>query len=528
MSAAKPSDELLSALQANAPIVQLISYETLRVHARVNAVAKELDFQWYTWNRVDGLRRWHGETSQLMVENGTMTSPQEILSHYMSFNDGLSPKSILLLEDFHPNLADHFPEIIRQLRNIALQAPKDKRLILTQPFNTLPRELEKEVQVIDLPLADKADLLSVCNAVAREFDVDPEHQKDQLLEAALGMTIMEAKIAFSKAAVASKKLSDAQISYVIKEKEQILRKTGYLEYFHPDSSLRQIGGLDNLKSWLKKRGRGFSPEAREFGLDTPRGVLLLGLPGTGKSLTAKAIALEWGYPLLKLDMGKIFGGIVGQSESNMRNSLQVAEAMAPCVLWLDEIEKGMAGIESSGATDGGTTSRVLGTFLTWMQEKSRPVFIVATANRIGQLPPELLRKGRMDEIFFVDLPSTKARMEIIRIHLEKKRKWQTGTFDLEKLAAHSIGFSGAELEEAVKEGMFQAFDNGEQLRDTHIFAALQRTTPLSRTRSEEIRQMRLWAKTRAVAASSEPEEALPEQVAEAPKLRSESYQNPFI
>lgn len=527
MSASKPSGELLAALQANAPIVQLISYETLRVHATINHVAAEMDYQWYTWNRVDGVKRWDSHKRSMIEVDESLKSAQQILDFYMDATDGLPSKSILLLEDLHPELSEQYPHVVRQLRNIALQWPKDKRLVLTQPFHQLPRELEKEVQVIDLQLASIKDLGNVCKKVAEEFNIEVATGKEQLLEAALGMTIMEAKIAFSKAAAGEQRLSDAEISYVIKEKEQILRKTGYLEYFHPDRSLKQIGGLDNLKNWLKKRGRGFSPEARDFGLDTPRGVLLLGLPGTGKSLTAKAIAMEWGYPLLKLDMGKIFGGIVGQSESNMRNSLQVAEAMAPCVLWLDEIEKGMAGIESSGATDGGTTSRVLGTFLTWMQEKSRPVFIVATANRIGQLPPELLRKGRMDEIFFVDLPSTQARMEILRIHLENKKR-KPAVFDLAKLAAESKGFSGAELEEAIKEGLFQAFDEGMELDEGHICAAMRRTTPLSRTRAEEIRQMRKWAQNRAVPASSETAEEIPELGFETPKLKSETYQNPFI
>jgi hypothetical protein len=527
MSAKELPDELFSALKANAPIVQMISYETLRVHAKVNLAAGRMKFQWYSWNRIEGLRRWDTQKRTLVEEKSDLDGPSEILEYYLNDEDGLPANSILLLEDFHPDLTEGDPRIVRLLRNIALRAPKQKRLVLTQPFNQLPRELEKEVQIIDLPLADLQDLANISRQVCAEFRVDEGADKTQLLEAALGMTIMEAKIAFSKAAAEKGALSDDQISYVIKEKEQILRKTGYLEYFHPDRSLDQIGGLDNLKGWLKKRGRGFTPEAREYGLDTPRGVLLLGLPGTGKSLTAKAIAMTWGYPLLKLDMGKIFGGIVGQSESNMRNSLQVAEAMAPCVLWLDEIEKGMAGIESSGSTDGGTTSRVLGTFLTWMQEKSRPVFIVATANNIGQLPPELLRKGRMDEIFFVDLPSSCARREILEIHLKNKKRLPDN-FDLNALAEASIGFSGAELEEAIKEALFQAFDEGKTVETAHILQAIQRTTPLSRTRAEEIRKMRQWAKTRAVSASSDPAEELPAPKDEAPKLKSETYQNPFI
>ena len=292
--------------------------------------------------------------------------------------------------------------------------------------------------------------------------------------------------------------------------------------------MTDVGGLSNLKDWLIKRGRGFDKGAKDFGLTYPRGILLLGIPGTGKSLTAKAIGNEWHFPLLRLDMGKIFGGIVGESERNIREALNIAEAIAPSIVWIDEIEKGMSGISSSGSTDGGTTARVLGTFLTWMQEKTKPVFVVATANDISQLPPELLRKGRVDEIFFVDLPTEKEREEIIKIHLKKKNR-KTEKFKTKELAKKSKGFSGAELEEVVKEALFQAYDEEKEVTDEHISDDIAKTFPLSRTMHETIEKMRKWAKSRAVSASTdEPEKLDKEQDKELPKLKQETYNNPFI
>ncbi len=308
----------------------------------------------------------------------------------------------------------------------------------------------------------------------------------------------------------------------------MIRKSGHLEYFHPKATLDDIGGLDNLKSWLNRRRQSFTKDARDFGLETPRGVLLLGLPGTGKSLAAKAVANAWQLPLLRLDMGKIYGGIVGQSEANIRSALQTAEALAPSILWVDEIEKGLSGMQSSGATDGGTTSRVLGTFLTWMQEKEKPVFVVATANHIAQLPPELLRKGRVDEIFFVDLPVQQDRKDIISIHLKRRNRLDDFTQDeLDELAIASKGFTGAELEEAVKEAMFLAFDEGHQLNKDDILKAIQATSPLSLTMAEMIQDTRAWSKGRAVAASSAEPEALDLYSSKKPRLKQEG-ENPFV
>ena len=337
---------------------------------------------------------------------------------------------------------------------------------------------------------------------------------------------MEARLAFGKAAHQLGGLGSAAVQLVAGEKERIIKQSQVLEYYKPDAHLADVGGLDNLKQWLQRRGQAFGPGARKFGLDAPKGVLLLGVQGCGKSMVAKAVAASWQFPLLRFDMGKVFGGFVGQSEGNMRSALQIAEALAPCVLWIDEIEKGLAGMGSSDRSDGGITARVVGTLLTWMQEKRDPVFVVATANRIEMLPPELLRKGRFDEIFFVDLPTTRVRAEILRIHLQRKKR-DPDEFDLAALAEQSLGYSGAELEEAIREGLTEAYADGRELRTEDIAGALRATFPLSQTMGESIDELRDWARVRARLASPESAEPLPKPADRVPRLRQET-RNPFI
>lgn len=514
-------ENIINAIQANIKIIQIISYEQLRVHGFLVKASQELKQNLYVWNRIDGLCEW----KEKKFEKSEELPPTQILEHFL---EEIKENSILLLEDFYPDFTEDKPSNIALLRKIALLKPKNKTLVLSQPFHALPRELEKDVLVLDVPYPNHEEIKIIYKDVCKKYGLQDKEPDSELIDAALGLTIMEAERAFSIAVVQDKQLTKYQIPVVIKEKEQIIKKSGFLEYYHPNQTLKDVGGLVNLKSWLTKRGHGFTKEAKDFGLDTPRGILLLGIPGTGKSLTAKAIGNEWKFPLLKLDMGKIFGGIVGESEKNIRQALQIAEALAPSVLWIDEIEKGLAGMESSGSTDGGTTARVLGTFLTWMQEKTKPVFVVATANNIAQLPPELLRKGRVDEIFFVDLPTEKERKEILSIHLTKKGR-KPDNFDLELLAKQSKGFSGAELEEVVKEALFQAYDAAELLKTEHIQEAIKKTYPLSKTMREIIENMRKWAKSRAVFASDQEPETLEQDTnSEVPKLKQEEIHNPFI
>jgi len=520
---------LINLVKANVKIIQVISYETLLIHANLVSTARDLSRNLYLWNRVDGIKKWHDDKSTFVTEDEDIRTAEKIFDFFNKENN-----IILLLEDFHPDL-DNGHKAIKYLRNVAMDNNKFKRtLILSQPFRFLPRELEKEVHVMELPYPSFNDLEAILQKVCEIHKVTIPQNPSKLIEAALGLTIIEAEKAFSLAYIETLayiengRLTDTEIPLIIREKESVIKKSGYLEYFHPKESMADVGGLDNLKDWLHKRGRAFDKGAADFGLDYPRGILLLGIPGTGKSLTAKAIGNHWQFPLLRLDMGKIFGGIVGESEKNIAGALHIAEAIAPSILWIDEIEKAMSGAASSGQTDGGTTSRVLGTFLTWLQEKKKPVFVVATANDISKLPPELLRKGRVDEIFFVDLPTQEEREQILTIHLKKKGRTPSD-FDITKLAKESKGFSGAELEEVVKEALFQAFDYGRQLEDEDLFNALSKTYPLAKTMAEVIGEMRKWAKSRAVNASStEPELFDDWKDDDTPKLQQESYNNPFI
>ena len=519
---------LKTLVEANTPAVQIISYETLRIHASLQMVSKTTGRTPYLWNFSEGLRKY--EKSTLIIESGEMKEPAEVLDWYADAdNEGV----ILLLEDFHPFISEQNQHIISRIRcisrKVSLGELKDRSLLMSQPISYLPVELEKDVQIIPLPLPEKEEIKEIMRAVKKQFRLDERDydESPRLVDAALGLSTSEAWSAFACAIVERKKLTENEIPLVSAEKEQVIRKRGNLEYYQPQQDLNDIGGLGRLKDWLRRRENAFTEDAKNFGLEPPRGIMLLGLPGTWKSLAAKAVANAWKLPLLRLDMGRVFGGIVGQSEENMRSALNVAETLAPCILWIDEIEKGMSGIQSSGATDGGTTSRVLGTFLTWMQEKKKPVFVVATANNIAQLPPELLRKGRVDEIFFVDLPDKKDREEIIEIHLKKRKRKPFSAKDMECLASISKGFTGAELEEAVKEAMYRAFDTGHDIGPSDLADAIKDTTPLSKTMSEVIKQTREWAKGRAVPASErEPEELEPEKE-KVVRLPQESF-NPFM
>jgi SpoVK/Ycf46/Vps4 family AAA+-type ATPase len=288
---------------------------------------------------------------------------------------------------------------------------------------------------------------------------------------------------------------------ILSEKEQIIRKSGTLEFYRAAEGFGDVGGLDVLKQWMEKRTQAFGQKARDFGLPAPKGILLLGVQGCGKSLSCKAVASQWRLPLLRLDVGKIFSGIVGSSEENMRRAIRMSESVSPTILWLDELEKGFAGTQSSPFSDGGTTSRVFASFITWLQEKTAPVFVVATANRIEDLPPELLRKGRFDEIFFVDLPDEHERREIFTIHLRRRNRDPAG-FDLDQLAAAAEGFSGAEIEQTIVAALFDAFDAGRDITTEDVLRNVRESVPLSRTMREQIEELRSWAGTRARQASA--------------------------
>ncbi len=516
--------DLLDITRAGATVVQIASFEWERVRGQVIALSEHLKAPMRIWSQSTGLLHCTAEGAA-SAEDAAATDPLEVLKQIHASDE----PGVWLLEDFQPFLRDEHHPILRWLRELARSPSSPRKLVvLSTPQPGLPVDLRKEVPTIELELPGVDDLRVVLEDAARALDVRATAD-EALLDAARGLTVMEARLAFGKAAAQLGQLDHGAVPVVAREKERIIKQSEVLEYYPTDARMTDVGGLDQLKEWLDRRGRAFGAGARDFGLDAPKGVLLLGVQGCGKSLLAKAVAATWQFPLLRFDMGKVFGGIVGQSEGNIRTALQVAQALAPCVLWIDEIEKGLAGMGSSDQTDGGTTARVVGTLLTWMQEKREPVFVVATANRIDMLPPELLRKGRFDEIFFVDLPTRAVREDILSIHLKRKRR-DPKDFDVAKLAEGSVGFSGAELEEAVREGLFDAFAEGRELHTDHVKRALDKTFPLSRTMRDQIESLRQWAKVRARLAAGQSPEPLPQENPEssAPRLKQESSRNPFI
>jgi len=363
----------------------------------------------------------------------------------------------------------------------------------------VPVELEKEVVVLDFPLPTAAELDEVLTqqlVQIKQTRLD-RSVREKLIAAAQGLTRDEAEKVFRKALVRSGRLTEAEVAVVAAEKKQLIRRNGILEYIEEEATLEQVGGLEELKRWLRQRSQAFTERARQYGLPQPKGMLILGVPGCGKSLIAKTTSRLWELPLLRLDMGRIYdGSTVGRSEANLRSALKTAESIAPVILFIDELDKAFAGSAGSADSDGGTSSRIFGSFLTWMQDKTSPVFVMATANRVDKLPGEFLRKGRFDEIFFVDLPNLEERREIFRIHLARRRP-EIDRFDLDQLAKVSEGFSGAEIEQAVIAAMYDAFAQDREFTQLDIIAAVKATLPLSRTMTEQVTALRDWAKHRA-------------------------------
>jgi AAA+ superfamily predicted ATPase len=487
-------------VRARYPLLYLVSWEEQRVEAMLRRLAKSHGKDLHTWSVTRGLRKIGGGRAPVGA-----TSTEKPLAAFAAIGQ-LQDPALVVLEDLHPFLEE--PEVVRGLRELAhyLKSTFTTAVILS-PVLKIPPELEKEITVVDVPLptfADLRQLLGEIVTVVRESgraSVDLERDRvDELVRAAQGLTLAEAENVFARAIADDGKLDASDIAMVLEEKQQVVRKSGLLEYFPVSEGLERVGGLELLKEWLVRRRAAFGEAARRFGLPEPKGILLLGVQGCGKSLTAKAVAAEWRLPLLRLDVGRIFSSFVGSSEQNLRRAIGVAESVAPVVLWIDEVEKGLSGVASSGTGDSGVTARVFGNLLTWLQEKTSPVFVVATANRIDLLPPEFLRKGRFDDIFFVDLPSEPERAEIFRIHLHAKRR-DPAAFDLDALAAAAVGFSGAEIEQAVVAGLYDAFSEDVELSQIHIEQALRATVPLSRTMADDIDRLRGWAATRARPAS---------------------------
>jgi AAA+ superfamily predicted ATPase len=475
-------DQLDLLIRSRAPILWIRSLEEERVEALLERAAERLGGRTLLrWDFIGGL------AGAPNLQGQAVRQPMAALDAL----DGLPAEqgAILLLKDFHRYADD--PGVCRRLRNLAASLRRvPHTLVISAPEWQPPRELEDSITLLELPLPDAGEIGRLLRAIAEASGqpLDPA-VLEQLTAACHGLSEQRVRQLAARALARSGQLGADDLAEVLEEKRQAIARSELLEYCPTEATPADIGGLEALKHWLEQRHRAFSEEAQRYGLPLPRGVLLIGPQGTGKSLTAKAIAHSWAMPLLRLDVGRLFAGLVGASEARTREMIQRAEAMAPCVLWIDEIDKGFGG--GDGRSDGGTSQRVLASLLTWMAEKASAVFVVATANAVERLPAELLRKGRFDEIFLLELPDAEERRAILDLQLRRRRPRHT--IPLEVLVDRTADFSGAELEQTVIEAMHLAFGEGRELGEADLIAAASQVVPLSRTAREQLEALRLWA-----------------------------------
>jgi SpoVK/Ycf46/Vps4 family AAA+-type ATPase len=500
-----PCQEIEILIRARYPILYVVSAEEVRVQDLIEDIARRRQKKLFEWTATMGLVP---AGTSIQVQKVRTASSKDPLIALDQVIDQVEP-AIFLFKDLHPFLTKGHFAVVRKLKEIAQHLKNSqKTIVLVSPLLEIPVELEKELTLVNFPLPSRQELGDLLDRIIQDvrqaapvrIELD-DTSRERLLQAALGLTLAEAENAFAKVLVTYQSLSGEHVQAIFSEKQQIVRKSGLLEYYSATETMDHVGGLDVLKEWLQKRTLAFTEEARTFGLPAPKGILLLGVQGCGKSLCAKAVSSLWQLPLLRFDVGRMFGSFVGSSEENIRRAIAVAESVAPAILWVDEIDKAFSGSQGSGVTDAGTSARVFGTFLTWLSEKTAPVFVVTTANDISHLPPELLRKGRLDEIFFVDLPSAKEREQIFTIHLKKRDRNPAG-FHLGALSEAAAHFSGAEIEQAIISALFDVFGSRSELSTKHILQAIRQTVPLSTTMDEQIDRLRHWAEGRARNAST--------------------------
>ncbi len=483
-------NQLTTYLRAGYPGLAVISSEEARAEAEIAAACTSLNLNLHAWTSTEGLVD--------LQENRITQCPDPLDA--LQLLDGIfandNPRHVVLFRDLQLHLDQTDPMLVRRIKDILRVAKaKGHALILLGCRLKLPAELDHEITHVDFSLPDTTQLGTVLDGILQSAKLKAPNLaiREAVLQSALGLTTTEAENAFALSVVETNGV-DHRI--VAREKARTLKRNGLIEVVAATTGLGDIGGLDQLKEWLQRRSGAFSACAKAYGLPAPKGLLIVGIPGTGKSLTAKATAGAFGLPLLRLDMGSVFGGIVGQSEANLRSVIQTAEAIAPCVLWIDEIEKGFSGSKSSGSTDGGTSSRVFGSFLSWMQEKVKPVFVVATANDVSKLPPEFLRKGRFDEMFFVDLPDVRERTQIWDIVIERHGR-KARDFDTVALSRASEQFTGAEIEAVFIDALHEGYADGREPRAKDILDAITHTVPLAQLMDGQITALRHWAKGRA-------------------------------
>ena len=470
-------------IKSRSPLIWIVTKEEERLQNILENSLKKLNIKRFViWDCVNGLK------GVLNQEGDFSNNPLGILNWLREQPSALS--TVLLLKDFYKFCDD--PTICRTIKELSYSLRgTNNNLIFSSPKLPSSEEIDELVTILNLPLPDQKELNNLIRKIASNTNSNiSDNDLNLLALAASGLTEIRVKQVAAKALTQRGKVSKQDINDILEEKKQVIARSEILEFFESKSDQNDIGGLEVLKIWLKQRYQAFSKEAREYGLPLPKGVLLVGPQGTGKSLTAKSISRSWSMPLLRLDVGRLFSSLVGSSEARTRETIARAEAMSPCILWIDEIDKGFGG---DARSDGGTSQRVLASLLTWMAEKDSAVFVIATANAIDKLPAELLRKGRFDEIFFLDLPNAEERLNILDLHLKKRRP--SLDFPLSTIIDRTNGFSGAELEQAVIEGMHFSFSENRELMEKDLIKAVSELIPLSRTAKEQIDLLKEWAST---------------------------------
>ena len=554
-------DRLKVLINSSTPIVVMETSEEVRAVNIVRSACAELNMATFEWSIADGLLRSgsnappeqqktvmhaHVEQATVWTQTGRVpTQTRTVLSHGRGEADRLARavmssmgadaataaagnaiyntrepvqalanmesmtfEAVFILKDFHRHMED--PIVVRRLRDVGQKFAANRRtVVITAPELTVPAELSHLVEYFDLPLPDRDRLNEIIHEtftrLSKTYTLKLQLDAagvDAMSANLRGLTEEEAERAISQALVTRYALCPETVTDVIEAKKQLLRHSGMLDFVEALDNMASVGGLENLKHWLQQRRGAWEDAAREFGLEPPRGMIILGVQGCGKSLCARAVAGEWKLPLVKFDTSAVYDKYIGETEKRIRKVFQVAEGLAPCVLWIDELEKVFAGSSpDSASADAGVSSRLLASFLSWMQDRRAPVFVAATCNNVTVLPPELIRKGRFDELFFVDLPNQAERKQIFSIQLAKRRR-NPAEFDLDKVAVAAKGYSGAEIDAAVQGALYAAYSEKKPVTTQSLIDALGQTVPLSTTRAEEIEALRQWARTRAVTASA--------------------------
>jgi hypothetical protein len=530
-SIADALQRLKTLIDSSTPIVVMETVEEMRAVRMVRSACTALNLATFEWSVASGLMRSGSTVGEVVtgMDSGAHYAPphadmgsqnmdsieQNAKALYNSREpaqmlanlEGITVEAAFILKDLHRHMDD--PIVVRRLRDVGQRfATNRKTIVLTAPKIEIPAELRGLVEFFELPLPDRQRLRQIIDETLVRISKTHTLQRkldaagfDAIVENLRGLTEEEAERAISQALVTRYALCPEIATDVLEAKKSLLKRSEMLEFVESSDNLANVGGLVGLKQWLGTRRGAWEDSARAFGLEPPHGVIILGVQGCGKSLCARAVAGEWKLPLVKFDTSAVYDKFIGETEKRIRKVFQVAEGLAPCVLWIDELEKVFAGSgPDSASADAGVSSRLLASFLSWMQDRKAPVFVAATCNNVTVLPPELIRKGRFDELFFVDLPNQAERKQIFSIQLTRRKRNPTD-FDLEKVATAAKGYSGAEIDAAVQGGLYAAYAEKKELSTQSLLDALAQTVPLSITRAEELDALREWARTRAVPAS---------------------------